>query len=123
MCLDAIDRKITTDITHGYKVFRIINGMILGEYYNPDGTYSHETPVPYETDKWYEIKDYFINKNEQHIRYVFKEGVEAPRDTYDFVCNKAFKVKIDNIIALYPYMRYPAGFHTFLYKEDAEKLK
>jgi len=87
MCLDKIDKKTRTDITRGYKVFRIIDNIILGEYYNPDGTYRREghpnAYIPYETEKWYETKDYTINEYERDIIY-------------------------------------PAGFHTFLHKEDAK---
>jgi len=86
MCLDKIDKVTLENVTHGHKVFRIIDGMILGEYYNPDGTYSFETSIPYETGRWYKAGDYILNENEQ-------------------------------------YMRYPTGFHTFLYKEDAEDWK
>jgi len=130
MCLDKIDKVTLENVTHGYKVFKIKDGKIYGELFNPDGTpscgYCLTTP-PYQIGKWYKAGDYTINKNEQRTRYTFvdkKEDTEAWCNTYDFVHNivhnKVFKVKIDDIIALYPYMNYPVGFHTFLHKEDAE---
>jgi len=84
MCLDMVDEKTRTDIKYGYKVFWIKDGKILGEFYNPNGTYSHETPILYKTGKWYKTKDNIIKK--------------------------------DNI-------SYPAGFHVFINKEDAEDWK
>jgi len=122
MCLDVIDEKTRTNITHGHKVFWIKDGKIYGKFYNPNGAPSCRYYFPYKTDKWYETGDYTINKNEQRTRYTFvdkKEDTEAWCNTYN-THNKAFKVKIDDIIALYPRMNYPAGFHIFLHKKDAE---
>jgi len=82
MCLDGVDSVTFSNVTHGYKVFGTINNMILGEYYNHDGTVNYEIPItPYQIGEWYKARDYTIKE----------DGIS-----------------------------YPTGFHTFLYKEDAE---
>ncbi len=106
MCLDMIDKKTITNITHGHKVFRIIDGMILGEYYNPDGTYSHEIPVPYQTGKWYRAGDYIIDEDERDLAYpagfhvfLYKEDAEAWKDVHTSTNFEVFKVEVSDIVA------------------------
>jgi len=106
MCLDAIDRVTLEGVTHGHKVFRIIDGMILGEYYNPDGTYSHEIPVPYEINKWYRVGDYTIDEDERDLAYpagfhvfLYKEDAEAWKDVHTSTNFEVFKVEVSDIVA------------------------
>jgi len=110
MCLDVLYEKTRTDITHGYKVFRIKNGKIYGELFNPDGTPSYGYHFPYKTDKWYEAGNYIIDENGDignvvyltgfHI-FIDEKDAEAWRNFYSE--NKAeykiLEVEVNNIVA------------------------
>ncbi len=110
MCLDVIDEKTRTNITHGHKVFWIFNNMIFGEYYNFDGTDSYEIPlISYQTGKWYKASDYTIKTNNVSYpagfhTFINKEDAEAWKDSHTIY--KVFKVEISEIVASgYQYFR------------------
>jgi len=119
MCLDKIDRKTRTDITHGYKVFKIIDGKIYGEIYNLDGTRRHirhfDTWPPYEINKWYKAGDYTIKTDNIsyptgfHV-FIDKEDAKTWRRAH-FIGYKILKVEVNNIVI--------SGFQYFNNKKRA----
>ena len=49
MCVQlTTKRKLTMDVVVGYKAFHVVEGKLVGIYYNLGGTDSSTNPVPYK---------------------------------------------------------------------------
>src|SRR5271166_2419491 len=49
MCVKLITKRaLTLDVVVGYKAFHVVEGKLVGIYYNLDGTDPSTNPVPYK---------------------------------------------------------------------------